>query len=135
MCFAMLDIDNLKRINDTYGHLSGDQVIKGLSQLLKQSLRRSDYIGRYSRKEFAIVLPDCGKESARAIIDGLRSRFATLNYRHKNEKILATFSAGIAAFPDYDNPEQMIQSANDALYSAKESGRNRVIAAGYELFG
>jgi len=129
LAFVMLDMDHFKHINDTYGHLSGDRVIKSLAHLLKQRLRRSDSIGRYGGEEFAAILPDCGLAGARDVVEDIRHRFADLRFGQSNAEFSVTLSAGIATFPDIDDAEAVIRAADKALYAAKQGGRNRVCLA------
>jgi len=129
LAFVMLDIDHFKRINDTYGHLSGDRVIKSLAHLLKQRLRRSDSIGRYGGEEFSAIMPDCGLAVAGDVVEDIRRRFAGLRFGQSDAEFSVTLSAGIATFPDLDDPEALIRAADAALYAAKQGGRNRVCLA------
>jgi diguanylate cyclase (GGDEF)-like protein len=129
LAFVMFDMDHFKRVNDTYGHLSGDRVIKTLAHLLKQRLRRSDSIGRYGGEEFAAILPDCGPAAAREVVEDIRQRFSELRFGQPGAEFAVTLSAGIATFPDIDNVEDIIRAADNALYKAKEGGRNRVCLA------
>jgi len=124
MAYAMIDIDKFKAVNDTYGHLMGDYVIKGLARLLKHRLRKSDIVGRYGGEEFAVILPDCSLDAAVKIIDQIRVDFEKLSFTHDDETFFATFSAGVTAFPDSRDAQQLAQNADDALYQAKTSGRN-----------
>ncbi|MDB5078759.1 MAG: response regulator receiver modulated diguanylate cyclase [Chloroflexi bacterium] len=127
--FAMLDIDHFKRVNDTFGHLAGDGVIKSISRLLQQRLRKTDIIGRYGGEEFAVILPNTGTFNAEKVLNEIRESFS--NIRHQGEKIefAATFSCGIASFPQYQDPFQLNTAADQALYLAKDSGRNRLVVA------
>jgi len=124
MAYAMIDIDKFKAVNDTYGHLMGDYVIKGLARLLKNRLRKSDVVGRYGGEEFAVILPDCSLDAAVKIIDQIRVAFEKLSFTHDDEVFFVTFSAGVAVFPDSVDAQQLAQNADDALYQAKASGRN-----------
>lgn len=126
LCVAMLDIDKFKSVNDTYGHPVGDQVIRSLAWLLKGRLRGSDLIGRYGGEEFVLALPDVGPDEAWVVIDRIRSDFAKLPHAHGGGSLRASFSAGIAAFPDSCTSTELINLADTALLEAKRSGRNRV---------
>ena len=127
--FAMIDIDQFKRVNDAYGHAAGDGVIKRLTQLLRQRLRKTDLIGRYGGEEFAVVFPDTDARSAAEVIDRIREDLAHLLYRAGAEKFTVTFSAGVADYPSFPNPIALGQAADKALYDAKHQGRNRVCVA------
>ncbi|BAU76797.1 response regulator [Metapseudomonas furukawaii] len=126
LCFAMLDIDHFKRVNDTYGHPMGDRVIKSLALFLKQRLRKTDFIGRYGGEEFAVVLPDTDLEAARRVLEGIRQRFAEIRYPAQPHDLSCTFSCGIAQLRDDQDINQLSRLADEALYRAKHGGRNRV---------
>ncbi|MBP7230434.1 MAG: diguanylate cyclase [Syntrophaceae bacterium] len=126
LCFVMLDIDHFKKVNDTYGHPVGDQVILALSRILKQRLRASDVVGRYGGEEFALILTDITPEKAVTLVEELLTDFARLRFNGKDETFACTFSAGIADFPGYENLESLREAADQALYRAKNNGRNQV---------
>lgn len=98
----MIDIDHFKSVNDAYGHPVGDQVIRGITWLLKGRLRSSDIIGRYGGEEFLVALPDVTPEQARIVIDRIREDFSSLPHAHAGGALFCTFSAGIASYPDFD---------------------------------
>ena len=129
---AMIDIDHFKSINDTYGHPVGDQVIRGLAWLLKGRLRASDLIGRYGGEEFLVALPDVSPDKAREVIDRIREDFASLPHAHPTGALYASFSAGVASYPDFDTGENLTEAADYALLEAKRRGRNRVVEAATE---
>lgn len=129
LTLALIDIDYFKAVNDTYGHPVGDQVIKSLSRLLQQRLRRTDLLGRYGGEEFVVILPDTTETVAAAIIDELREYFATIQHRSAVTDFTVTFSCGVASFPQYSEVSQITEAADQALYAAKRSGRNRVAVA------
>ncbi|MBU2426861.1 MAG: diguanylate cyclase, partial [Gammaproteobacteria bacterium] len=123
---VMLDIDHFKKVNDNYGHLTGDQVITSLANLLKQQLRKTDMIGRYGGEEFLLVLPECQIEKAMQIVQKLRESFATLPFNFDGKPFHCTFSAGIASGLGAEFADQVIEQADQALYQAKTAGRNQV---------
>ncbi|MCU7923148.1 MAG: diguanylate cyclase [Candidatus Thiodiazotropha sp. (ex Dulcina madagascariensis)] len=127
MSFAMLDIDHFKRVNDNYGHLTGDRIIRNLAKLIKRRVRKSDIVGRYGGEEFAVIFPDCNAENARQILDEIRRNFSQITHMHNNIAFRVTFSAGVAQYHTGMNAEQFTRVADESLYAAKEAGRNRVI--------
>lgn len=126
LTFAMLDIDHFKKVNDTYGHPMGDRVIRALALFLKQRLRKTDCIGRYGGEEFAVVLPDTDAQAARGVLDEIRDRFAKIRYAAQPQNLSCTFSGGIAELRDEMDFKSLSKCADDALYLAKNGGRNRV---------
>ncbi|VVM90751.1 putative diguanylate cyclase DgcC [Pseudomonas fluorescens] len=127
---ALIDIDHFKTINDTYGHVAGDIVLRQLSKILKQNLRAADLCGRYGGDEFCVILPDLPLASAAAAMDALRDRFATLGYE-QNPALKVSLSIGLAAFnPTHPDSTFWLNDADQALYEAKTTGRNRVICCG-----
>ena len=126
LCFAMLDIDHFKKVNDSHGHPMGDRVIKSLALFLKQRLRKTDYIGRYGGEEFAIVMPDTSIQNAHKVLDEIRRRFAEIHYPAQPVDLFCTFSAGVVALRDTDDSLMLASRADEALYRAKDAGRNHV---------
>ncbi len=126
-CFAMIDIDGFKSINDTYGHLTGDHVIVILSRLLQQRLRRTDVIGRYGGEEFALILMDTDARNARKIMDDIRESFARIVHESDTSAFSVTFSCGIASYPESPDSLTLNKEADRLLYEAKRGGRNRVV--------
>lgn len=130
---ALIDIDHFKTINDTYGHVAGDIVLRQLSKMLKQNLRVTDVAGRYGGDEFCVLLPDLPLDSAAAAMDALRDRFATLGYE-QSPALKVSLSIGLAAFnPAHADATLWLNDADQALYEAKTTGRNRVICADGKL--
>ena len=129
LSFAMLDIDRFKSVNDSYGHLIGDRVIKSMARILGQRLRKTDIIGRYGGEEFAAILPGTDGETALRVLDEIRRGFGEIHHHSTKGDFAVTFSCGIAEFPHCRDAANLGDSADKALYEAKRSGRNRVICA------
>jgi diguanylate cyclase (GGDEF)-like protein len=124
----MLDIDDFKVYNDTLGHQAGDEILKDMATLLKNQSRKMDYVCRYGGEEFAIILPYTDKKEAFLIAERLRENIEKHHFVRQEilpNKIL-TASLGVATFPENgDSTAQIIQHADNALYDAKEKGKNR----------
>lgn len=125
LCFAMVDIDFFKKINDNYGHPVGDKVISALSLFLKQRLRKSDSIGRYGGEEFAVILPDTTGKDALHFLNDIREVFSQLEHTSGDTEFKVSFSCGICEFTG-ENTDHIIEQADEALYAAKKQGRNNV---------
>ncbi|MGA1130929.1 MAG: diguanylate cyclase [Prochlorotrichaceae cyanobacterium] len=124
LSFAMIDIDHFKKINDTYGHLAGDRVIKNLARLLRQRLRQTDILGRYGGEEFAAILIGTDGQTAFKVLESIRQDFSQVFQQLGGAEIIVTFSCGIASFPDYIDANHINDAADQALYQAKDRGRN-----------
>jgi len=129
MAFAMIDLDRFKSVNDTYGHSVGDRVIKSLSRLLRQRLRRSDVVGRYGGEEFAVILEDTDAANALSVLEGIREAFSQIVQSADGAEFYSTFSCGVATYPRYDTAARIGNAADKALYQAKHEGRNRIVMA------
>jgi diguanylate cyclase (GGDEF)-like protein len=125
----MLDVDHFKRVNDSFGHLAGDEVLKGIASRIQQAIRSYDLAGRYGGEEFLIVLPDCDGQDVRSCAERVRAAVADEPIAAEGAELRVTVSAGIAVLDPRANTEREALSAADAaLYDAKRSGRNRVVA-------
>lgn len=125
--FLMIDIDDFKRCNDTYGHLVGDAVLKEMARIMKESTREIDIIARYGGEEFAIVLPETDAFGARLVAERLRARIEENIFKAYDEKLKMTVSIGISSYPnDSSEASGLIEKADAALYAAKRSGKNVV---------
>lgn len=123
---ALIDIDHFKTINDTYGHVTGDIVLRQLSKVLRQNLRTADLAGRYGGDEFCVILPDMPLHRATEVMDALRDRFNALAYT-QDPTLRASLSIGLAPYqPAHADSTSWLNDADQALYEAKSSGRNRV---------
>ena len=123
---AMIDIDHFKKVNDTYGHATGDRVLRSLSRLLSQRMRQTDVVGRYGGEEFAVIMVGANAENAQRAIDKVREAWAQLPHFSNGREFYSTFSAGVAAAPPHKTAATLSESADAALYQAKGKGRNRV---------
>lgn len=123
---AMIDIDHFKSINDSYGHPVGDVVIRALAYLLKGRLRSFDLVGRYGGEEYIIGLPGVDAPKASQVINTIRADFSRLAHRFVGGEFNATFSAGVAAFPQFESVDALTEAADNALLKAKRLGRNRI---------
>lgn len=131
LSLVLIDIDHFKQINDTYGHLAGDQVLRRLAALLSSEVRGSDIACRYGGEEFLLMLPGLPQDVAQARAEEWRAAFAASPVRFDGVPIAATLSAGIATSPlNGATAEELFQAADHALYQAKGQGRNRVQLAG-----
>jgi len=129
-CLAMLDLDHFKLVNDTHGHVVGDNVLKYTAKLLKQHAAPQHHVARYGGEELAIIMPDTTAKKASEIAEKIRSALASSRLKKKNssESIgQITVSIGIAALKSDDTAESFIMRADNALYKAKETGRNKVV--------
>lgn len=126
---ALIDVDHFKSINDTHGHMVGDNVLREISRILTANLRTTDLAGRYGGDEFCVILPDTGPVHATQILERLRTAVETLHDpRHPALKL--TLSIGVATrTPDLTDADMWLNEADKALYAAKHNGRNRVVVA------
>ncbi|RJG00045.1 diguanylate cyclase [Noviherbaspirillum saxi] len=129
LCVALLDLDDFKRLNDTYGHTAGDGALIHLVRVIKETLRTMDVIARFGGEEFLIVLPDTPLEEAVQTVTRLQRELTKRIFMHDNQKLLITFSAGVALRNDDEEQTDLIKRADEALYEAKRAGKNRVVAA------
>jgi diguanylate cyclase (GGDEF)-like protein/PAS domain S-box-containing protein len=131
VALLMLDIDHFKVFNDTFGHQAGDALLRALGILLRETTRGQDVVCRYGGEEFAFVLAGASLDAARKRAELLRTEVKHLNVRHGGQLLgVVTLSIGIAVFPGHgDSSEHLLKAADDALYRAKEQGRDRIISA------
>lgn len=126
---ALLDIDNFKQLNDTLGHQGGDDALIHLTRVIKDALRPSDSVARYGGEEFLIILPDTSMQQAMETLERLQRELTKKFFLHNNERKLITFSAGVALRAENEDQEDLIGRADKAMYHAKQTGKNRVVAA------
>ena len=125
---AIIDMDHFKRVNDKYGHPTGDEVLRSFAIALGANMRGIDKLGRYGGEEFLLVLPDCTREQASSIVDRLRVMVAAIDWNAISVELCVTFSAGVAQLRQDEAPEDILTRADVALYRAKDMGRNRVVS-------
>lgn len=131
LCLAILDIDHFKRINDNYGHRTGDTVLTWCGNLLQQSLKGRDTAVRYGGEEFAIILPRTNLFGATTLLENIRTEFHRTKWQHKSsgrEIGVVTASFGIAQLREEETLEALIERADANLYTAKAEGRNKIVA-------
>jgi diguanylate cyclase len=128
MCIALLDVDNFKHLNDNLGHSAGDEALVHLSRVVRESIRPSDSIARWGGEEFVILLPETTLDGAVATMERVQRALTRRYFLHNHERVLITFSAGVAERHAGESQEDVIARADRALYKAKTSGRNRVFA-------
>lgn len=129
LCAMMIDIDFFKKVNDTYGHASGDEVLRTVASVIKAQLRESDIPARYGGEEFAVLLPYTHIDEAKIVGERLRKAVEETTVSLDNLNINVTISMGLAEFRQDESGEELFAQADKALYKAKESGRNRVVCA------
>ncbi|MBX5483882.1 MAG: GGDEF domain-containing protein [Myxococcaceae bacterium] len=129
LSLILIDIDHFKLINDTYGHLAGDHVLKQLASTVKTKIRREDVFARYGGEEFALLLPEVEARGAQAMAEKTRRLVEAQKFRFDRQTIPVTISLGLATMsPGERDGKELIRAADEKLYAAKQSGRNRVCA-------
>jgi diguanylate cyclase (GGDEF)-like protein len=128
LTFVILDIDNFKKVNDTYGHQNGDAVLSAIAEVVLAGRRCYDIAARYGGEEFVLVLPGTSLQGGLTVAEHLRKDVQTISFEPPMEKLAVTVSAGVATFPSQqvDDVDSLIRKADEALYRAKQNGRNRV---------
>ncbi len=125
---AILDIDFFKKVNDTYGHQYGDYVLKTVANLMKQAFRKTDLLYRYGGEELIMIMPETNIEGAIIPVQRLRRMIEEYDFDYNGVKTKVTASIGLTMnYPEFNSPAELLKSADEALYKAKESGRNRVV--------
>jgi len=131
LSFLMIDVDYFKNFNDNFGHLAGDQILREIGYIIKESIREIDIAGRYGGEEFCIILPDTDRDGAHYAAERIRQTTERDTIRAYDTTVKATVSIGIATYPDDGKSlSELIDKADWALYRAKKQGRNRVCAFG-----
>ncbi|MES2351867.1 MAG: diguanylate cyclase [Pseudomonadota bacterium] len=129
LCIAILDLDDFKKLNDTYGHIAGDAALKHLVKIVKDTLRSMDVIARFGGEEFLILMPETTVEAASSTMTRLQRELTRHFFLHDNEKVLITFSAGVALRRPNEEQTDLVKRADKAMYTAKQTGKNRVVVA------
>ena len=122
---ALLDVDNFKRLNDELGHGAGDEALKTLAALVARTLRPTDLVARYGGEEFVLLLPDTPLPEAQQVLNRLQRALTGGLFMHENKQVFVTFSAGVTDFREGEALEQCLERADQALYEAKRTGKNR----------
>ena len=125
LCVGLLDIDNFKRLNDEFGHAAGDEALRSLAAVVSRTLRPTDVTARYGGEEFVVLLPDTPVEEGQLILTRLQRSLTGGLFMHEERQIFVTFSAGVTAYQDGERIEDALERADQALYQAKRTGKNR----------
>jgi diguanylate cyclase len=128
LSIGLIDIDNFKKLNDRLGHGAGDEALKSLAAVTRKTLRPTDHVARFGGEEFVVLLPGTGIADAQSILARLQRSLSIGLFMHKDEKVLVTFSAGVTAYRQGETLESALERADQALYEAKRSGKNRTCA-------
>jgi diguanylate cyclase len=126
LLLAVLDIDHFKRINDGYGHLAGDKVLKIIAGELARRLRKTDFLARFGGEEFVLLIPSTPPEGGLQLLETLRDAIEACPFHFRGEPVTITLSAGLTAFATGENADSVFERADQALYRAKREGRNRI---------
>jgi diguanylate cyclase (GGDEF)-like protein len=130
LCLMMLDVDNFKSYNDTYGHLVGDKVLRSIAGVLKETVRSVDLVARYGGEEFSVLLPKTGYDGAAIVAERIRQTVETLQIPVVDQVTRVTVSIGLSEFrSEFKDADAFIDAADQALYRAKAEGKNRVCRA------
>ncbi len=130
-CLAILDLDHFKKINDSFGHLTGDKVLRYTAGIMKQKVAENHFAARYGGEEMAVIMPDTDLQAASRVIENIRTTLEKNRLKRKGdgESIgKVTLSAGVASFKPGDSVDTLIEKADNSLYQAKTNGRNQVVA-------
>jgi diguanylate cyclase len=127
LCLALLDIDNFKKLNDSLGHDAGDQALVHLSKVVHETIRPEDTLARYGGEEFVVLLPDTSVEDAVSAMIRVQRELTRRFFLHNNDKVLITFSCGVAEVGAQEDPFEALKRADAGMYLAKRAGKNRVV--------
>ena len=129
LSIGLLDIDNFKRLNDELGHSAGDEALRSLAALVSSTLRPTDQVARYGGEEFVVLLPDTPVDEGQQILTRLQRSLTGGLFMHESKQVFVTFSAGVTAYRESEAIEQALERADQALYEAKRTGKNRTCVA------
>ncbi|BBR38526.1 GGDEF domain-containing protein [Aeromonas veronii] len=129
LCMAIIDIDHFKNINDNYGHMAGDKALKVVAKALQSALRDTDFIARFGGEVFVVLLPNINPDKFQKPLETLRQTIKSIPFRFRDAKVEITISIGATLFKDGDNPSDVFERADKALYHAKNTGRDQVTLA------
>lgn len=129
LSIAIIDIDFFKKVNDTYGHLCGDYILKETAYLMAQNFRQTDTLFRYGGEEFVVLLTETNANNAPVPLERLRKKIENHKYIYDNQELKITVSIGVSSNIEFDICDKMLEDADKALYKAKNEGRNRVKSA------
>jgi diguanylate cyclase len=124
MVLAVADVDHFKRINDGFGHLAGDKVLRVIAKILRKRLRKTDFVARYGGEEFIVLLPETTMEQAIPVLDSVRQAIANCPFHFRETPVSITMSFGVSAPGKDETSGALFERADKALYAAKNSGRN-----------
>lgn len=127
LSMAVCDVDKFKQVNDNYGHLAGDKVLKVIAKVISQSLRKSDFIARFGGEEFVVLFPETDLEAAMTVAEKMRITVESCPFHFKEKRVPVTASFGVTQFAEGDSADSLFSRADKALYQAKRQGRNCVI--------
>jgi diguanylate cyclase len=127
---GLIDIDHFKKLNDTYGHEAGDQALKHLTSVIRESMRPTDQLARTGGEEFVLILPDTNAENAKVALVRLQRELTKRMFLQQDQRWLITFSAGVTNYTTGEELKELLIRADAALYQAKQQGRNLVLVAG-----
>lgn len=128
LCLLVWDVDDFKRVNDTYGHKAGDKVLTTIANLLHRQIRETDFLARYGGEEFVLLASGADLPAARELAEKLRLAVADCGFHFRGDSVPITISCGLSAFRDGDSVEQVFERADKAIYRAKQAGRNCVMS-------
>ncbi|WP_028670329.1 GGDEF domain-containing protein [Saccharospirillum impatiens] len=128
-CVALIDIDLFKTINDQYGHLAGDKVLKVLAKEMRSQVRQSDYLARFGGEEFVLLLPQTPIDAGMQALEKMRLHISQCPFNFQGKPVQITFSAGVSAYRNGESADQWLHRADEALYTSKGAGRNRTTSA------